>query len=154
MRLEARLRLALDQGDLALAFEPQLDSESGRIGGLECLMRWDDAELGEVGEAEAMRAAETAGIARELTWWIFNNALRQSAEFARAGLQCKLGLKLAESGLMQPDFPEFIERALRIRGGAAGTAGDRHPRVGNCRGTGAGAGSAGQDQAHGRAPRY
>lgn len=116
MRLDARLRTALEQGSLELAFEPQLDAESGRIGGLECLLRWNDAELGEVGEAEAMQTAETAGIARELTWWIFNNALRQSAEFARAGLQCKLGLKLSASGLMQPDFPEFIERALRIWG--------------------------------------
>jgi diguanylate cyclase (GGDEF)-like protein len=116
MRLEARLRTALEQGTLELAFEPQLDAESGRIGGLECLLRWNDAELGEVGEAEAMQTAETAGISRELTWWIFNNALRQSAEFARAGLQCKFGLKLSASGLMQPDFPEFIERALRIWG--------------------------------------
>jgi diguanylate cyclase (GGDEF)-like protein len=116
MRLEARLRLALEQGALALAFEPQLDAGSGRIGGLECLLRWNDAELGEVEEAVAMQTAESAGIARELTWWIFNNAMRQSAEFARAGLQCKLGLKVAASGLLQPDFPEFIERALRIWG--------------------------------------
>lgn len=116
MRLEARLRLALEQGALALAFEPQLDAGSGHIGGLECQLRWDDAELGEISEAVAMQTAETAGVARELTWWIFNNAMRQSADFARAGLQCKLGLKVAASGLMQPDFPEFVERALRTWG--------------------------------------
>lgn len=113
---ETRLRNALEQGALGLAFEPQLDAQSGKIGGLECLLRWTDAELGEVTEAQALQTAESAGIVRELTWWIFNNAMRQSAEFARAGLQCKLGLKVSASGLLQPDFPEFVDRALRTWG--------------------------------------
>lgn len=116
MRYEARLRLALEQGTLNLVFEPQLDAQSGRIGGLDCILRWSDAELGDVPEGQALQAAETAGLIRELTWWIFNNALRQGAEFARAGLECKLGLKVSASGLLQPDFPEFVDRALRTWG--------------------------------------
>ena len=116
MHLESRLRLALEQGALDLVFEPQLDAGTGRIGGLECLLRWDDPELGPVSEAEAMQTAETAGIARELSSWILNNALRHSAQFTRAGLECMLALRLAPSSLIQPDLPEFIERALRIWG--------------------------------------
>lgn len=113
---ETRLRNALEQGALGLAFEPQLDAQSGKIGGLECTLRWNDAELGEVSEAKALETAETAGIVRELTWWIFNNAMRHSAEFARAGLQCKLGLKVSASGLLQHDFADFVDRALRTWG--------------------------------------
>lgn len=116
MRYEARLRHALEENVLELAFEPQLDMKSGRIGGLECVLRWTDEELGKVTEAQTMRAAETSGMVREVTWWIFNNALRQSAEFARAGLACALGLKVTASGLAQPDFPEFVSRALRTWG--------------------------------------
>jgi len=116
MRYEGRLRLALEQGTLGLVFEPQLDAQSGRIGGLDCILRWSDAELGDVPEAQALQTAETSGVIRELTWWIFNNALRQGAEFARAGLECKLGLKVSASGLLQPDFPEFVDRALRTWG--------------------------------------
>lgn len=116
MRYESRLRMALEQGTLNLVFEPQLDAQSGRIGGLDCILRWSDAELGEVSEAQALQTAETSGVIRELTWWIFNNALRQGAEFARAGLECKLGLKVSASGLLQPDFPEFVDRALRTWG--------------------------------------
>jgi len=116
MRFESRLRVALEQGTLDLVFEPQLDAQSGRIGGLDCILRWNDAELGEVPYAHALQTAETAGVIRELTWWIFNNALRQGAEFARAGLECKLGLKVTASGLLQPDFPEFVDRALRTWG--------------------------------------
>ncbi len=116
MRYETRLRLALEQNTLSLAFEPQLDAQSGRIGGLGCVLRWTDAELGEVSEQQALETAESAGLVREVTWWIFNNAMRQTAEFARAGLQCKLGLKVSASGLLQPDFPEFVDRALRTWG--------------------------------------
>lgn len=116
MRRETRLRHALEQNTLGLVFEPQLDAQSGRIGGLECILNWTDAELGEVPEALALETAETAGLTREITWWIFNNALRQSAEFAGAGLECKLGLRISASGLLQPDFPEFVDRALRTWG--------------------------------------
>jgi diguanylate cyclase (GGDEF)-like protein len=116
LRYETRLRHALEQNTLGMVFEPQLDAHSGRIGGLECGLRWADAELGEVPEAEALATAERAGLVREVTWWLFNNALRQSAEFAKAGLECKLGLKVSASGLLQPDFPEFVDRALRTWG--------------------------------------
>jgi len=116
MRYESRLRMALEQGTLGLVFEPQVDAQSGRIGGLDCILRWTDTELGEVSEAQALLTAETSGVIHELTWWIFNNALRQGAEFARAGLECKLGLKVSASGLLQPDFPEFVDRALRTWG--------------------------------------
>jgi diguanylate cyclase (GGDEF)-like protein len=116
MRFEGRLRHALEQGTLDLVFEPQLDAQSGRIGGLDCILRWNDAELGDVSGAQALQTAETSGMIRELTWWIFNNALRQGAEFARAGLECKLGLTVSASGLLQPDFPGFVDRALRTWG--------------------------------------
>ncbi len=116
MLYETRLRYALEESTLNLVFEPQLDAQSGKIGGLECILRWTDEEIGEVPEAQALETAEKAGVLRELTSWIFNNAMRQSAEFARAGLQCKLGLKVLASGLLQPDFPEFVDRALRTWG--------------------------------------
>ncbi len=113
MRYEARLRYALEQGTLDLAFEPQLDVRTGKIGGLECMLRWKDEELGQVSEAKTQEAADTAGLVREVTWWAFNNALRQCAEFDRAGLQVPIGLKVSANSLMQPDFPEFVGRALR-----------------------------------------
>lgn len=116
MRYAGRIRRALEEGTLRLAFEPQLDLHSGRIAGLEGLLRWTDSELGEVVEGRAIEAAEAAGVTRELSWWIFNNGMRQCAEIARAGLQVPLSLKLAAGGLLQPDFPDFMGRALRTWG--------------------------------------
>ena len=116
MRYAGRLRRALEENSLRLVFEPQLDLHSGRIAGLEGLLRWTDAELGEVSEAQAIEAAEAAGVTRELSWWIFNNALRECAEMGRAGLQVPLCLKVAAGSLLQSEFPEFVGRALRTWG--------------------------------------
>ena len=113
MRYEARLRYALEESALDLVFEPQLDMVSGRIGGLQCILRWKDAELGEVSEARTMETAETSGLVREVSWWAFNNALRLGAEFTRVGLQVPICLKVSANSLLQPDFPDFVGRALR-----------------------------------------
>jgi EAL domain-containing protein (putative c-di-GMP-specific phosphodiesterase class I) len=111
--LEMRLRHALEQGSLELAYTPQLDLRSGRIAALSCGLHWHDAELGVLSEDTAMQAAERAGLARELTWWLYNNALRQYAEFVQAGLVLPFALKLTASGVTQPDFADFLDRALR-----------------------------------------
>jgi len=113
MQYETRLRHALEQGALAIAFAPQLDVASGRIAALACMLRWTDAELGEVAEARTIEAAEAAGLIRELTWWTYNNALRLCAELAGNGIDLPVGLKVTASGLAQPDFAEFVGRALR-----------------------------------------
>ncbi len=109
---EARLRHALEENALRLVFEPQLDLNTGRIAGLACMLRWTDDELGVVSEARAVEAAETSGLIREVTWWVFNSGLRLCADFARAGVDLPIGLKVNASVLAQPDFPEFVERAL------------------------------------------
>lgn len=116
IRYEGRLRHALEQSRLRIEFAPQLDLASGMVGGLSCVLRWTDEEFGEVSEAQALEASETAGLVREVVWWIFNNALRQRAELARAGLELPLGLKVSATGLAQADFPEFVDRALRTWG--------------------------------------
>jgi predicted signal transduction protein with EAL and GGDEF domain len=112
MQYEMRLRRALEQSALGVVFVPQLDLASSRIGGLQCLLRWHDDELGEVAEARAIEAAESSGQIRELTWWLYNNALRQSAGFALDGIVLPLGIKVTASGLAQPDFADFVGRAL------------------------------------------
>lgn len=116
MQYEARLRLALEEGLLELEFEPELDLQTGRIGGFRCRLRWKDNELGEIPEARAIETAETSGLVRELTWWMFNNALRTWTEFARVGLQCPIGVTVPAGGLLLPDFPDFVSRALRTWG--------------------------------------
>jgi len=113
VRYESRLRRALEADALRLAFAPRLNVRSKRIGGLQCVVQWKDDELGDVPEARTMEAAESSGLIREVTWWMFNSALRLCAEFVRAGLTLPVSLNVTAGAALQPDFPEFVERALR-----------------------------------------
>jgi predicted signal transduction protein with EAL and GGDEF domain len=112
MQYQTRLRHAIEQDALRVAFVPQLDLATGRILGLECALCWTDDVLGEVPEARIVEAAESAGLVREVTWWLFNNALRLCGEFALAGFEPSVGLKITGTALAQPDFAEFVGRAV------------------------------------------
>ncbi len=113
VQYETRLRDALEHSELAMGFAPQLDFASGRIAALACVLDWNDAQLGSVWESRALDAAESGGFIRELTWWIYNNALRLSAELKAGGVDLPVALKVRWGGIAQPDFTEFLERALK-----------------------------------------
>ena len=116
VRREMRLRAALEENALGLAFEPQLDLSSGDIVRLECVLRWTDEALGNISEARAIKVAEASGLTLGVARWMFNNALRFCAEFAQAGINFPLAVKAGPSVLLQPDFPELVDRALRTWG--------------------------------------
>lgn len=113
VQYEARLREALEQGHLSMAFAPQLHLAGGAMTALASVLRWIDPALGTVPETRALEAAESGGFARELTWWIYNNALRTCAGLAERGVRVPVVVNLRTSGLAQPDFAEFVERALK-----------------------------------------
>ena len=73
LRLEADLRGALESPDqLFMAYQPQIDSVSGRICGVEALVRWTHPELGAISPAVFAPLAEASGLINLLGDWIFN----------------------------------------------------------------------------------
>ncbi len=72
LRLEADLRGALESPDqLYMAYQPQIDSETGRITGVEALVRWTHPELGAISPAVFAPLAEGSGLINMLGDWIF-----------------------------------------------------------------------------------
>jgi EAL domain-containing protein (putative c-di-GMP-specific phosphodiesterase class I)/GGDEF domain-containing protein len=110
---ESRLRAALDEGLLDLAFQPQFRLSDRRIAGVEGLLRWDDAELGAVEAKKTIAVAESAGLINEVSWWVLNNALRHCAEFGERGLRLPVSINLSPQNLLERDLPDFIDRGLR-----------------------------------------
>lgn len=109
---EARLRRAIEENTLDLLFEPQYDQKSGRVVGLECSLKWLDIELGEVSETQAVETALASGAIRELTLWVINSALRLCAEFSENSVLLPVAIKVTAHSLLQPEFPDFVGRAL------------------------------------------
>ena len=72
LRLEADLRDALESSDqLFMAYQPQIDTSTGRICGVEALVRWCHPELGAISPALFTPLAEGSGLISQLGDWIF-----------------------------------------------------------------------------------
>ena len=86
LRMEANLRRALQNEELYLHYQPQIDLRSGRIVGVEALIRWNCREMGQLSPAEFIPVAEESGIIVDLGRWVLQSACRQAAGWYKAGL--------------------------------------------------------------------
>ena len=110
---EARLRLALYDNTLSLAFQPQLDLRTGRMCGAEALLRWRDDVLGDVPAFRAVAAAEAAGLIDELAFWVITAAVQWCVEFLKVDPAFTVSVNVSPSTLREGDLPAYIDRALR-----------------------------------------
>ncbi len=113
LALIGELRRAIDQGELTLHYQPQVEPDTGRVGGVEALLRWQHPERGLVPPDEFIPLAERTGLIQPLTLWVLDAALRQCASWRRAGLDLWVSANLSAANLVDGDTPREIERLLR-----------------------------------------
>lgn len=82
-RLHNELAGATASGEFALCFQPQLDTQSGRIVGAEALVRWNHPAHGQLLPAEFVPLAEQSGLIRAVSMWVIVEALRSARVFHR-----------------------------------------------------------------------
>jgi diguanylate cyclase (GGDEF)-like protein/PAS domain S-box-containing protein len=81
--VEQSLRRALATGELSLAYQPIIDSITGRTIGAEALLRWQHDELGQVSPTEFIPIAEDTGLVVAIGHWVLKRACEQAAEWRR-----------------------------------------------------------------------
>ena len=86
IELEADLRAALARRELTLAWQPQVDLRSGKISGVEALLRWTHAERGPVSPAEFIPIAEQSSLIEEIGVYVRAAAYRQYCAWQAQGL--------------------------------------------------------------------
>jgi len=77
VRVADELRVAVEQGELELYYQPQVELSTGRIIGLEALIRWNHKTRGLLAPASFIPIAERTGAILPLGHWVFEEACRQ-----------------------------------------------------------------------------
>ncbi len=86
LEIEQQLKTALRDGELYVHYQPQMDLVSGRIAGVEALLRWSNPRLGQVPPDRFIPIAEETGLILPLGAWVLRQACLAGLEWQRHGL--------------------------------------------------------------------
>ncbi len=115
--LRSRLRHAEGNGELRVVYQPQVNTETEDIVGMEALVRWEHPELGMISPAVFIPLAEETGLIISIGEWVMRTACRQAKEWEqRHGLRLRLGVNLSAMQLMEPQLLETVATVLRETG--------------------------------------
>ena len=85
LRMENRLRRALEMQQLSLWYQPKISVKTGRLTGFEALMRWNDPELGMIPPGKFIPVMEQTGLILELGRRVLREACREAATWPGGG---------------------------------------------------------------------
>jgi diguanylate cyclase (GGDEF)-like protein len=105
-RLEIDLRLALDQDEIGLLFQPQVSVTTGEIVGVEALARWRHPKLGELGAVPLFSAAERSDFLMQLSAHVQKKAVRMAAAWPDALAKLRVSVNVTAGDIAQPGFAE------------------------------------------------
>ena len=116
VHIEQRLRGAINQGRIFMAYQPQLDAD-GRVVGVEALARWDDEELGYVPPNEFVEVAESCGLMMELGNYVLDRSLADFRTILdQARMPLELSVNISAMQFMQSGFAELVLSELQKHG--------------------------------------
>jgi EAL domain-containing protein (putative c-di-GMP-specific phosphodiesterase class I) len=111
--LLGELDQAIDQGEVWLAYQPQLDIASGRIVGAEALARWTHPVKGPISPVEFVAAAETNGRIGKLTDFVLDRAIGSGAAINRRGIDFQIAVNLSARLLVDRELLPRVEAMLK-----------------------------------------
>jgi diguanylate cyclase (GGDEF)-like protein/PAS domain S-box-containing protein len=117
LALESSLRRALEKKELFLVYQPQMDVATGKITGLEALLRWQHPELGLVPPDRFIRIAENSGLIIPIGEWVLRAACSQARRWQDEGIPAVVvAVNVSAVQFRQPGFCELIKRVLEETG--------------------------------------
>jgi len=111
--LENQLKHAVENHELLLHYQPKLDLISGRITGVEALVRWQHPKLGLVSPARFIPAAEESGLIVPIGEWILITACEQLKKWQDMGItNVSMAINLSGLQFLQHDIVGCVKRAI------------------------------------------
>jgi diguanylate cyclase len=115
VRLLGELRAAVAAGDLETAYQPKIDLPSGRVVGVEALLRWPHPEMGLLRPATFMSLVRQHGLMRPVTDWVLGRALDDAAAWATRGIDMPVAVNLFAPSLHDATLPDALLGELERR---------------------------------------
>jgi diguanylate cyclase (GGDEF)-like protein/PAS domain S-box-containing protein len=122
LSLETGLRHALERGEFLLHYQPKVDIASGRITGMEALVRWMRAEGAMVSPAEFIPLAEETGLIAPIGAWVLKAACERNRAWQRQGMPAlRVAVNLSARQFRQANLVSEVARVLDASGLAPGS---------------------------------
>ncbi len=113
LALEADLHAVLENDEFVLYFQPQINLRSGRLVGMEALIRWQHPTRGMVAPDLFIGVAEECGLIHGLSHWVLEHACAQNAAWQEAGLPpLRVAVNVSSVNFRHGDFCQTISEVL------------------------------------------
>lgn len=119
LETESGLHQAIERGEFALLYQPEIELHTGRVVGVEALVSWQHASRGLVGPSEFIPVAEETGLIVPIGSWVMEEACRQGAVWRRRlgpSAPFMMSVNLSARQLLQPGLADFIRSTLESTG--------------------------------------
>jgi EAL domain-containing protein (putative c-di-GMP-specific phosphodiesterase class I) len=117
LKLESLLHNALAKNEFSLHYQPQFDLSTGKISGMEALLRWSSAELGPMAPDQFIPVAEEIGAILPIGEWVLRTACRQARSWQDNGLpEMRIAVNVSCLQFTQPNFAALVADVLRETG--------------------------------------
>ena len=117
MSLESSLRKAIEHEEFLLHFQPKMSIQTGKIEGMEALLRWNHPQRGLIYPSEFVTVAEEVGLIQPIGEWVLLNACQQIKAWKRAGFPpISIAVKLSGYQVNQPHWISKVQTILERTG--------------------------------------
>ncbi len=112
LTVERHLRRALEHGELRVVYQPIVSLDTMAVMGVEALLRWRSPDLGDVSPAQFIPAAERTGLILPIGRFVLAEAIKQLADWRRAGHDLTVSVNLSAGQLTDEHLPELLATLL------------------------------------------
>jgi EAL domain-containing protein (putative c-di-GMP-specific phosphodiesterase class I) len=115
--IESALRGAVERREMSIAFQPRVTVDTYELTGVECAVRWDNAQVGPISQEEFMAIADGAGIGDDISRWVIGESCRQVAAWRKQfEREIFVSAKFSARQIRDPGFVAMIRATLELHG--------------------------------------
>lgn len=116
-QMEEQIGHALERGELKLHYQPRVDATSGKIMGVEALLRWEHPEMGLISAKDFMPLLERSKLVYTVDEWVLHTACLQNRQWQKIGLSpVRIMVNISPYRFRRKGLPELVDKVLKETG--------------------------------------